>query len=237
MGTKVHPRVLRTGIIYGWNSKWFSKREFPKLLREDIKIKEFLRAKLKEASVDRVEIERTVRALTITVHTAKPGLIIGHGGAGVEELKKQLRELILGRGKLKEKLNLNLNIIEVQNPSLSANIVMQSMAGDLEKRLPFRRVLKTHLGRIQKAGAKGAKLAVSGRLNGAEIARDEKLAWGSVPLHNLRADIDYAQGFAQTLMGTIGVKVWIYRGEIFLDAAHQPAAPAPAPTYRPARRA
>jgi small subunit ribosomal protein S3 len=220
MGNKVHPRVFRTGVIYSWESKWISsKQDFPKLLREDTLIRNFLKKKLKEASVDHVEVDRTPRAVTINIHTAKPGFIIGRGGTGVEDLKKELRTLIgkgtARRAKKDEKLNLNLNIVEVGNPSLSAAIMHQSMVADTEKRLPFRRILKTHLERAQKAGAKGVKVQMKGRLNGAEIAREEKLSWGSVPLHNLRADIDYADGFAATLFGTIGIKVWIYRGEVF----------------------
>lgn len=213
MGQKVHPKIFRTGIIYSWDSKWFSKRDFPRLLREDIKIKTYLREKLKDAMVDRIEIERTPRAVTLTVHSAKPGFIIGRGGTGIEDLKKQLRAMLVK--KPTDKLNLNLNVVEVTKPGLASALVLQSMIKDIEARLPFRRVLKQHLERTQKAGAKGVKLAIGGRLNGAEIARREKLSWGSVPLHNLRADIDYASGFARTLYGTIGMKVWIYRGEIF----------------------
>lgn len=214
MGNKVHPKIFRIGVIYGWDSKWFAnKRDLPKMLREDVSIKKFLRAKLKEAAVDRIEIERTARAVTVTINSAKPGMIIGRGGTGAEDLKKALREIV-GKGR-KDKVNLNLNIVEITHPSLSSNIVMQSMIADLERRLPFRRVLKQHLERVQKAGAKGVKMQVKGRLNGAEIAREEKLSWGSVPLHNLRADIDFSSDCASTLMGTIGVKVWIFRGEVF----------------------
>lgn len=214
MGHKVHPKIFRTGIIYGWDSKWFAgKGQFAALLRQDVTLKKFLAEKLKESSVEKIEIERTPRAITVTVHSAKPGLIIGRGGTGVEDLKKQIRAMLIkGRN---EKLNLNLNVVEVQRPSLSSALVLQSMISDLERRLPFRRVLKQHLDRVQKAGAKGVKLQVGGRLNGAEIARVEKLAWGSVPLHNLRADIDYSNGAARTMAGAIGVKVWIYRGEVF----------------------
>src|SRR5512142_792374 len=237
MGNKIHPKNFRLGVIYSWESKWFAnKRDFSKMLREDLKIKNFLRTKLKESAVDHIEVDRTPRALTITVHTAKPGFIIGRGGTGVEDLKKALRDM-LARGK--EKLNLNLNIVEVPNPSLSAEIVLQSMISDTERRLPFRRVLKQHLDRVQKAGAKGVKLQMKGRLNGAEIAREEKLSWGSVPLHNLRADIDYAYGFARTLFGTIGIKVWIYRGEVFdkdQKNAQQQAAPAAVPMAKPIAR-
>jgi small subunit ribosomal protein S3 len=224
MGQKVHPRVFRTGVIYSWESKWFGKRaDFSKMLQEDHKIRVYLREKLKEAAVERIEVDRTARAMTITIHTAKPGLIIGRGGDGVETLKKEIRKLI-GKGGTKDKVNMNLNIQEIANPSMSAAVILQSMAAETEKRMPFRRILKTHLERIQKAGAKGAKLQMKGRLNGAEIAREEKLLWGSVPLTNLRADVNYADGFAKTLFGTIGIKVWIYRGEVFGNEAQPPAA-------------
>ncbi len=192
------------------------------MLREDTRIREFLRGKLKEASVDRIEIDRTPRAVTVTVHTAKPGFIIGRGGSGVEQLKAELKKIV-GKGRTSDKKrNLNLNIVEVTKPSLSANIILQSMIADIEKRVRFRRVLKMHLDRVQKAGAKGCKVMVKGRLNGAEIAREEKVSYGSIPLHNLRADIDYAQGFARTIFGAIGIKVWIYRGEIFTESPGQP---------------
>ncbi|MEY4722595.1 MAG: ribosomal protein [Candidatus Parcubacteria bacterium] len=240
MGQKVHPRIFRTGVIYNWGSTWFAnKRDFAALLEEDTKIKDFLKKKLKEASVDRIEVERTTRAITVTIHSAKPGMVIGRGGTGAEDLKKEILKAI-GRGGKKDKVAMNLNIIEVGNPSLSANVVIQSMIADTEKRMAFRRILKTHLERVQKAGAKGVKLQMKGRLNGAEIAREEKLSWGSVPLQNLRADINFASDFARTIFGTIGVKVWIYRGEIFdADknrlAASQPASAA-APAARPASR-
>ena len=233
MGQKVHPKIFRTGVIYSWGSKWFSQRDFPKLLREDAKIRKFLWEKLKECAVDRIDIERTARAMTVVVHSAKPGFIIGRGGTGIEDLKKQLRD-VLGKG-AKDKMNVNLNVVEINNPSLSANIVMQGMIADLEKRMPFRRILKQNIERVQKAGARGVKLLVKGRLNGAEIAREEKLAWGSVPLQNLRADIDYASGFARTLFGTIGVKVWIYRGDIF-EEGKAPAAVQQAARNEYARR-
>lgn len=215
MGRKVHPKIFRTGVIYGWSSKWFGTRQnLPELLRGDTRIREFLAKRLKDASVDRIEIERTPRAITVTVHSAKPGMIIGRGGTGVEAIKTELKKII---GKTDGKLSVNLNIIEVTKPSLSANIILQSMIADIERRIRTRRVQKMHLDRVQKAGAKGVKLQVKGRLNGAEIAREEKVSWGSIPLQNLRADVDYAHGFARTTYGAIGVKVWIYRGEVFGD--------------------
>ncbi|TAL20591.1 30S ribosomal protein S3 [Patescibacteria group bacterium] len=212
MGQKVHPIIFRIGTINTWHSRWYSgKRAFPKLLREDQEIRVFLRALLKDAAVDRVDIERSANAITIMIASAKPGFIIGRAGTGAEELKEKLKKKFFsGR-----KVTLNLNITEVPRPALSANIVMQAMVADLEKRMPFRRILKMTADKVLKAGAKGVRLRVSGRLNGSEIARSEAVSHGSIPLHNLRADIDYAQGFARTIFGTIGVKVLIYRGEIF----------------------
>jgi len=215
MGRKIHPKIFRTGVIYTWNSKWFADgREYAKFLREDTKIKDYLRKELKTNSVDRIEIERTTRALTVTVYSAKPGAIIGRGGDGIEVLKKKLSKLV-SKDKEKDKGKVHLNVVEVSRPNLSAEIVLQSMIADIERRMPFRRVMKQHMDRVQKAGAKGVRLQVKGRLNGAEIAREEKVNWGSVPLQNLRADIDYAADFARTIFGSIGVKVWIYRGDIF----------------------
>lgn len=212
MGNKVHPKVFRLGTVGTWHARWFAKKnEFPKWLREDILLREHVWNALKDAGLDKVDIERSRGKVTIVVHAAKPGFVIGRSGAGIEDLKKKIvAEFFKGK-----KVDLHINIQEVSRPSLSSQIVMQSMIGDLEKRIPFRRVLKQALDRVQKGGALGAKVWVKGRLNGAEIARVETLAWGKVPLHNLRADIDYAQGFAKTLFGTIGVKVWINRGEVF----------------------
>ncbi|MBN1585229.1 30S ribosomal protein S3 [Candidatus Uhrbacteria bacterium] len=235
MGRKIHPRIFRTGVIYTWNSRWFADgRDYARLLREDIGIKEYLRKELKAFSVDRIEIERTARALTVTVHSAKPGAIIGRGGDGIENLKKKLAGIV---SKGEKKVAINLNVMEVSRPNLSAEIVLQSMVSDIERRMPFRRVLKQHLDRVQKAGAKGVKLYVTGRLNGAEIAREEKVSWGSVPLHNLRADIDFASNFARTIFGTIGVKVWIYRGEVFGGSQARPEPlDQPKPAMRPRGR-
>lgn len=213
MGHKVNPTSFRTSVIYGWPSKWFAHPgpQLAKLLREDQEVRGFLQSRLKEAAVDRIMIDRTGNDATVTIQSAKPGVVIGRGGAGIEDLRKEL----VARFFPKEKRTLKLNIEEVRKPALSASIVMQGMTADLERRMPFRRVLKQTVDRVMRGGAKGVKVRVSGRLNGAEIARTETLSSGSIPLHTLRADIDYAQGFARTIYGAIGVKVWIYRGLVF----------------------
>jgi small subunit ribosomal protein S3 len=224
MGHKVNPKVFRIGTIYSWDSKWFSRADYKTNLRQDVEVREFLRGALREAAVDKIEIDRGRNQITITIHSGKPGFVIGRGGTGIEDLKKKLADKFFAGSK---KSKLQLNIIEVARPSLSAAITVQNMIADLEKRMPFRRVLKTTIDRAQKAGALGVKVMVSGRLNGAEIARREMLSWGSVPLQNLRADIDYAADFARTIFGAIGVKVWIYRGEIFDKDGIAPALKAP----------
>jgi small subunit ribosomal protein S3 len=212
MGQKVHPKIFRTGQsqIYTWDSKWFAKKDYASRLRQDVLIRDFLKKTLREAAVAKIEIERTANALTIIIHSAKPGVIIGHAGAGIEELKKKIKAKFLDK-----KTALSLNVQEVQNPSLSAEVVLQSMIADIEKRVPFRRVMKQTISRVERAGAKGVKVIVSGRLDGAEIARDEMLTRGKIPLHTFRADIDYASGAAFTIYGAIGIKLWIYRGEVF----------------------
>ncbi|PKL72362.1 30S ribosomal protein S3 [Candidatus Kuenenbacteria bacterium HGW-Kuenenbacteria-1] len=212
MGHKVNPKIFRIQTIYTWSSKWFSfKKKYRDNLREDILIKEELYEKLKKAGIDKVEIERFGDEIRVLAYVAKPGLIIGRKGEGIEEIKKQIQKKILKD----EKKNLKINILEVREFSLSANIIAQSIVSDLEKRIPFRRTMKQTILRVKKAGSKGIKLVLSGRLNGAEIARAEKLTDGKLPLHTLRADIDYAQETARTTYGAIGVKVWIYKGEIF----------------------
>jgi small subunit ribosomal protein S3 len=231
MAHKVNPKIFRVGTVYTWDSKWFSRKDYKANLRQDVEIRDWLRAQLKEAAVDKIEIDRGANQITITIHSGKPGFVIGRGGAGIEELKKKIHDMFFAN---KKKAKLNLNIVEITRPSLSAAITVQIMIADLEKRMPFRRILKTTIDRAQKAGALGVKVMVSGRLNGAEIARREMLSWGSVPLQNLRADIDYAADFARTIFGAIGVKVWIYRGEIFDKDGIAPALKAP---LRPEERA
>ena len=224
MGHKVNPKVFRIGTIYSWDSKWFDRKDYKANLRQDVEMRDFLRTSLREAAVDKIEIDRGRNQITVTIHSGKPGFVIGRGGTGIEDLKKKLSDKFFKGSK---KTKVQLNIVEVTRPSLSSAITVQNMIADLEKRMPFRRVLKTTIDRAQKAGALGVKVMVSGRLNGAEIARREMLSWGSVPLLNLRADIDYAADFARTLFGAIGVKVWIYRGEIFDKDGIAPALEAP----------
>lgn len=214
MGHKINPKILRVGITRTWPSKWFGTgKTLIKNIEQDIKVRKFLLKELREAGVDRVEIERSGHKVTIGVFTAKPGLIIGRGGTGAEDLKKKLHAKFLRVGtKLSD---INLNITEVDRPNLSAQILVQSMIMDIEKRMPFRRVMKQAIGKVERAGALGIKVTIGGRLNGAEIARTETLVSGKVPLHTLRADIDYARGTANTTYGSIGIKVWIYKGDVF----------------------
>lgn len=211
MGQKVNPKIFRTNIIFSWSSKWFSQNNYAENLQQDIKLRKFLRDKLKEAALAKVEIERSVGKLDINLYTAKPGLIIGKGGKAVEDLKKELQRKIINN----PKLQININIKEVDKPNLSAEVMVQQMIQEIEKRVPFKRVMKRTIDMILKAGAKGVKVQVSGRLNGAEIARTETLSEGKIPLHTMRANIDYSRGVAVTTYGTIGIKVWIYTGEIF----------------------
>jgi small subunit ribosomal protein S3 len=210
MGQKVHPRIFRIGITTNWKSKWFSKKDYAEYLEQDIKIRKYLAKKLRDAGIASIDIERSGMRVTVNLHTSKPGVVIGRGGAGADELKKDLKKNFLNK-----KAQLNINIHEVPKPDLSASIICQSVIDQLEKRMPFRRVAKRVIEQVMQAGAKGAKIIVGGRLGGAEIARQEKFSQGSIPLHTLRADIDYARGGAQTTYGVIGVKVWINRGEVF----------------------
>lgn len=217
MGHKVNPKALRIAVIKGWNSKWFARQNFSALLRQDLAIKKFLKSKLKDAGIANIEIERSAEKLNIIIHAVKPGIIIGRSGVGIEDLKTNLQKVVLNKEKTRVpgKINMNINIMEVDKPNLNSMIVLDNIINDLEKRIPFRRSMKQSIGRVIRAGAKGVKVVIAGRLNGAEIAREEMLTEGEVPLHTLRADIDYSRGAAQTIYGKIGVKVWIYKGEVF----------------------
>jgi len=213
MGKKVNPKVMRLGVIKTWPSVWFeSGRNYIKNVQQDIAIRKHLIKTMREAGIDKVEIVRSLNKITLNIWTAKPGLIIGRGGNGVEDLKKKIHDQFLRNFRMGE---INLNIKEVNRPQLSAQIAVQSAILDIEKRVPFRKVMKKLISRVERGGALGVKVQISGRLNGAEIARTEKLVSGKVPLQTLRADIDYARGVAHTSYGAIGIKVWIYKGEIF----------------------
>lgn len=213
MGKKVHPRAFRLGVTHAWDAIWFSAKRptFIANLREDVLIRAFLKKELREALVDRIEIERARQKVIVAIHTGKPGIIIGRAGAGIEELAKKLKKMFF-RGR---KVDLQIQVKEITNTNLSAEIVGHLIAFDIEKRMPFRRTMKSTIERVLKAGAQGVKITLGGRLNGAEIARVETLASGKIPLHNLRADVNFARVTARTVAGAIGIKVWINRGEIF----------------------
>ena len=206
MGQKVSPIGFRIGIIRDWDARWFAGKNYKELLHEDLDIRNYIQKKLDGASVSRIEIERAANNLRINIHTAKPGMVIGRGGAGVEELRKHLETTT-------EK-KVHLNIIEIKKPELDAFLVAESVASQLERRIAFRRAMKQAVFRTMRNGAKGVKIACSGRLGGSEMARDESYHEGTVPLQTLRADIDYGFTEARTTYGRIGVKVWIYKGEI-----------------------
>ena len=211
MGRKVHPIIFRLGQTTDWSLKWFAnKKDLAEKLRVDTGAKKFLTKKLSKAGIDAIEIERYADKVRINVIAAKPGLIIGRGGEGIEKVKAELKKNIYARNTMVE-----LNVKEVANAGLSAGVMAEGIVTELEKRMPFRRVIKRAMDQVKKAGAKGVKVIVAGRLNGAEIARQETLSWGKVPLHTLRADIDYKNMVAHTIYGTIGVKTWIYRGDVF----------------------
>lgn len=213
MGKKVNPKIFRMGITKSWDSVWFeSGKNYIKNVAQDIAVRRFLIKEFKEAGVEKVEIIRSLNRIQVDLWTGKPGLLIGRGGNGVEDLKKKLHTKFLKTFRIGE---ITLNIKEVSRPGLSAQIAVQTMSLEIEKRIPFRKVMKQAISRIERSGAQGAKVVIGGRLNGAEIARSEKLVWGKVPLNTLRADIDYARGAAHTSYGAIGIKVWGYKGEVF----------------------
>jgi len=215
VGQKVNPKGLRVGVIRDWDTRWYANnKEFKHLLYEDYQVRKFVKAKLYDAGVSKIEIERAAKKLTVSIFTNKPGIVIGRGGQGVEMLKKDLEKMT---GK---KVNININ--EIKHPELDAQLVAENVAASLEKRIAFRRAMKQAVGRSRRMGAEGIKIMCSGRLAGAEIARVEWYAEGKVPLHTLRADIDYAFAEANTAYGKIGVKVWIYKGEVLAKKAAKP---------------
>jgi small subunit ribosomal protein S3 len=206
VGQKVNPIGMRIGIIRDWESKWYADKDYAELLHEDLKVREYITKRLSDASVSKVEIERAANRINISVHTAKPGMVIGKGGTEVEALRKALNQLTGKR--------VHINIIEIKRADLDAKLVAENIARQLENRVSFRRAQKQAIQRTMRAGAQGIKTQVSGRLGGADIARAEHYSEGTVPLHTLRADIDYAHAEADTTYGKLGVKVWIYRGEV-----------------------
>ncbi len=208
MGQKVNPHGLRVGVIKGWDASWYAgKKDFAALLLEDNKIRKFVKDKYYAYGVSKVVIERPQGKVVVNIHTSKPGMIIGQKGAGVEALKKEMLKLVDGK-------QLHINVMEVKRPDMDATLVAESVAAQLEKRSSFRRTMKQAMGRVMRSGAKGVKIMVAGRLDGAEIARSEHYHEGSIPLQTLRADIDYGVATAHTTFGAIGIKVWVYKGEI-----------------------
>ncbi|QIL45950.1 30S ribosomal protein S3 [Vagococcus coleopterorum] len=209
MGQKINPTGLRVGVIRDWDAKWYAEKEYAEYLHEDLKIRKFVSSRLADAAVSKVEIERAAKRVNVSLHTAKPGMVIGKGGSEVENVRKELVK-ITGR----KPNEIHINIVEIKKPDLDAKLVAEGIARQLENRVAFRRAQKQAIQRTMRSGAKGIKTQVSGRLNGADIARAEGYSEGTVPLHTLRADIDYAWEEADTTYGKLGVKVWIYRGEI-----------------------
>jgi len=208
MGQKVHPTGIRLGIVKDWNSVWYAEREhYANLLNTDLDVREFLRNKLKHASVSRIEIQRPAKNARIVVHTARPGIVIGKKGEDIEALRAQVSSMM--------QVPVHIGVEEIRKPELDAYLVAESVANQLERRIMFRRAMKRAVTNTMRLGAGGIKIKVSGRLNGAEIARSEWYREGRVPLHTLRADIDYGLAEAHTTYGVIGVKVWIFKGEIF----------------------
>ncbi len=207
MGQKVHPKGLRIGIIKDWDARWISdKKSYTDLLHEDLELRSFIKKRLFAAGIARIEIERAANRVKLTIHAAKPGMVIGKGGSGVEDLRRSL-EARTGK-------QISINIVEIKTPELEAQLVAENIAAALEKRVSYRRAMKQAISRAMKLGAKGVKVIVAGRLAGAEIARRERAWEGTVPLHTLRADVDYGFAEARTTYGQIGVKVWIYKGQV-----------------------
>jgi small subunit ribosomal protein S3 len=215
MGQKVHPKGFRLGVIDTWQSRWFAGRDFARFVNEDRKIRQYVKSKLKAAGISRVEIERAAARVKVNIYSAKPGLVIGKKGKDIEDLRAELKKLV--------KREVSLNIIEARKADMDAQLVAENIAFQLERRVNFRRAMKEAVGRARRMGAEGIKVVVAGRLNGADIARTEKYREGRVPLHTLRAEIDYGQAEANTTYGIIGVKTWIFKGEKFSPGEEVPA--------------
>ncbi len=215
MGQKVNPHGIRLGIVKTWDAKWYADKDYAANLHEDIKIRAYLKDSLKIAGVSKIETERSKNRLKLTIHTAKPGMVIGRGGSGIEQIKEGLKNYTTK--------HVDINIAEIKQPDMDATLVAENIAAQLERRIAFRRAMKQAVSRTMRMGAKGIKIKVGGRLGGAEIARTESYREGSIPLHTLRADIDYGTAEAHTTYGRIGVKVWIFKGEV-LPERKQPVA-------------
>jgi small subunit ribosomal protein S3 len=219
MGRKTNPKILRVGnILRSWDSKWFADKpgEFRDKLLEDLEIRRYIKKALRTASISRVEISRQPRETVLTIHTSRPAVVIGRGGSGIEKIQKDLQSL------LKKKGVIRINVQEIRNPDTDAAAVATQVVDQIERRMPYRRILKQTVQRCIQAGARGVRIALAGRLNGAEIARTEWLSEGNVPLHTFRSDVSYAHKTAYTTYGTIGVKVWINRGELMKEEEEQP---------------
>lgn len=210
MGQKVHPKGLRIGVIKDWDAKWYADKDYADLLHEDLRIRKYIKNKLFQAGISLVEIERAANRVKVSISTAKPGIVIGRGGAEVEVLRKEIEKMT--------NKQVNINIVEIKRPELDAQLVAENVAAQLERRVAFRRAMKQTVTRTMRMGAEGIKIACAGRLAGAEMARTEWYSEGKVPLHTLRADIDYGFAEANTTYGKIGVKVWIYKGEVLPEA-------------------
>ena len=208
MGQKVNPISFRLTTTNTWRSRWFDQKNYAHHLGEDYKLRGHIAAKLARAGISRTEIERTGRELVITIHTSKPGMVIGRGGAGIEELRRELQRLTASKA-------LRVNVEEVRTPELDSALIAQNVAQSLERRIAFRRALRQAVERTMRAGAEGVKISVAGRLGGAEMSRRETAVRGSIPLHTLRADIDFGTALARTTYGVIGVKAWVYKGNIY----------------------
>jgi small subunit ribosomal protein S3 len=213
MGQKTHPRVFRLGVIETWDSKWFARHDYPKLLHEDFKVKKFLKSRLYHAGISRIEIERAANKAKINIYTARPGIVIGKKGAEIEKLKEEITKLT--------NRDTYINIHEVSRPDLDAQLVAENVALQLERRVAFRRAMKESVSRAMRMGAQGVRIQCAGRLGGSEIARTEWYREGRVPLHTLRADINYGFAEAHTTYGIIGVKAWIFRGEVLTEEEEQ----------------
>ena len=226
MGQKTNPIGLRLGIIKGWDSNWYGGRKYEAKLVEDDKIRKYLNARLSKAGVSKIIIERTLKLITVTINTARPGIIIGKGGQEVDKLKEELKKIT--------QKEVQINISEIKRPELDATLVAQNVAKQIEGRISFRRAVKTAISSTMRLGAEGIKITVGGRLGGAEMARTETYKEGRIPLHTLRADIDYANVEAHTTYGRIGVKVWICKGEVFGKRDLTPFTEEPAKGRQPA---